>query len=221
MGGCPDASLTGMRFAHRWVGPPVLRRLRAEVTGCAHVPSSGGVLIAANHRSFLDHYLLNSASPRPLRFLAKAELARGLAGRFHTAMGMVTVERGTADLEVLDLVAGLLRAGAGVGVFPEGTRSTTGELFRFRSGLARLAAAAQVPVVPVGLIGTAEVWPRGERPSWRQPDPGVLAVRFGEAIGPPEDTPRARRDLTITVYDRVADLCGQPRANHFAPVVPR
>ncbi len=218
MDGSLGASQTAMRFAHRWVGPPVLARLRAEVTGRERVPTSGGVLFAANHRSFLDHYLLTAASPRPMRFLAKAELAHGLAGRFHTTMGMITVERGTADLDVLDLVAGLLRAGEAVSVFPEGTRSPTGELFRFRSGLSRLAAAARVPVVPVGLVGTAQVWPRGQRPSWRRPDPGVLAVRFGEVVGPPEDTPRSRRDLTTTVYERVADLCGQPRANRFALV---
>jgi 1-acyl-sn-glycerol-3-phosphate acyltransferase len=216
--GTQDASLAAMHFAHRWVGPLVLARLRVEVTGREHVPPSGGVLFAANHRSFLDHYLLSAASPRPMRFLAKAELAHGLVGRFHTALGMITVERGTGNLDVLNLVTGLLRAGEAVGIFPEGTRSPTGELFRFRSGLTRLAAAAHVPVVPVGLIGTAQVWPRGHRPSWRRPDPGVLAVRFSEVIGPPEDNPRSRRDLTAAIYERVADLCGQPPADRFAPI---
>ncbi|MGH8907506.1 MAG: lysophospholipid acyltransferase family protein [Egibacteraceae bacterium] len=211
-------SPTGMRLTHRWFAPPVLRRLGAEVTGRDHVPSSGGVLIAANHRSFLDHYLLNAASPRVLWFLGKAELDRGLAGCFHKLMGMIPVERGTADLQALELVAGVLRAGEAVAMFPEGTRSPTGELFRFRSGLARLAAAVHVPVVPVGLVGTAEVWPRGQRPSWRRPRPGLLQVHFGQAIPPPGPLPRDRRQLTACVYEQVAQLCGQPRADGFAPV---
>jgi 1-acyl-sn-glycerol-3-phosphate acyltransferase len=207
-----------MRFAHRWFGSVVLRRLGAEVTGREHVPASGGVLIAANHRSFLDHYLLTAASPRPLWFLGKAELEHGFVGSFHKFMGMIPVERGTADWQVLETVADVLRAGEVVGIFPEGTRSVTGELFRFRSGLARLAALAHVPVVPVGLIGTAEVWPRGQRPSWRRPTPGVLQVRFGQAVPPPGPLPRDRRQLTACIYEQVVQLCGQPRADRFAPV---
>jgi len=196
----------------------VLRRLDATVTGRAHVPLKGGVLFAANHRSFLDHYLLNAASPRPMWFLGKAELDHGLVGRFHRLLGMIPVERGSADLAVLEVVADVLRAGAAVGIFPEGTRSTTGELFRFRSGLARLASATGVPVVPVGLVGTADVWPRGKRPSWHRPPPGLLQVHFGQPIPPVGILPRHRRELTECVYERVAALCGQPKANGFAPV---
>ncbi|MGH8930798.1 MAG: 1-acyl-sn-glycerol-3-phosphate acyltransferase, partial [Egibacteraceae bacterium] len=75
-----------------------------------------------------------------------------------------------------------------------------------------------VPVVPVGLVGTAEVWPRGQRPSWRRPQPGLLQVHFSKPIPPVGLLPRDRRELTACVYDRVADLCGQPKANRFAPV---
>ena len=210
---------TGMRVAHRLIAPPMLLALRAAVTGRDHVPGTGGVLLAANHRSFLDHYLLAASCPRPMWYLGKRELARGLFGRFNQTMGMVPVDRGRADLSALDFIVDLLRGGEVVGVFPEGTRSPTGELFRFRSGLARIAARAGTPVLPVGLIGTAQVWPRHELPRWGPPPAGLLQVRYGPALLPPSaDSGPVRRVFTEQVYEHVAALCGQPLANRFAPI---
>ncbi len=208
-----------MRISHAVVGPALLRWLRCEVDGGGHVPRSGGVILAANHRSFLDHFLLGAASPRPMRFLGKRSLAEGLSGRLNLAMGMIPVERGVADLGALRVVVEALRAGAVVGIFPEGTRSTSGLLYRFRSGMARVAAQAEVPIVPVGLTGTAEIWPRGRTaPSARRPARGVVAVRFGPPVVLDDDSPRSRRAATAAVHEAVAARCGQPVADGFADI---
>ena len=209
---------TAMRIAHRVAAPPVLWRLRAEVTGRDRVPMAGGVLLAANHRSFLDHYLMSSACPRPMWYLGKAELGSGLYGFFNCSFGMIPVDRGRADLEAIGRIVGLLRDGDVVGVFPEGTRSPDGTMYRFRSGMARIAAQAQVPVVPVGLIGTAEVWPPRTMPSLARPEPGVLAAHFGEVRPPPRDSGPERRSFTRELEDAVAELCGQPRTDSFAAI---
>lgn len=205
-------------LVNRWLGPPVVRLLRVTVTGHEHVPDDGGVLLAANHRSFLDHFVMAAGSPRPLHFMGKTELSRGIGGRLNLAFGMIPVDRGSGNLAALAPVTELLQRGGAVGIFPEGTRSPTGELFRFRSGVARLAAAAQVPVVPVGLLGTARVWPRGGKPRLARPDRHVLRLRFGAPLPPPAPDGQSRRAFTHALQDAVAALCEQELADRFAAI---
>src|SRR5688500_14198735 len=101
----------------RWLGPPVTRLLRAQVIGAEQVPETGGLLVASNHLSFLDHFLLLAAAPRTLLFLGKSELTRGIGGRLNLAFGMIPVERGRADLEALDQITQLVSGGAAVAIF--------------------------------------------------------------------------------------------------------
>jgi 1-acyl-sn-glycerol-3-phosphate acyltransferase len=209
----------GLRVAHWVLGPPILGWTRTTVSGAGYVPREGGVLLAANHRSFLDHFVLGLASPRAPRFLGKRELGRGLLGLVNVRIGgMVPVDRGRADLAAVDTVVALLQAGEVVAVFPEGTRSPTGELHRFRSGLGRIAAAARAPTVHAALVGTAEVWPLGAKLPKRRPPRGLVQVRFAPPVAPPTSDARSRRAFTAAVHAAIAERCEQPLADRFAPI---
>lgn len=207
-----------MRVAHRVIGPRIVRLLRARVEGRDHVPAAGPVILAANHVSYVDNYLLSGATPRPPCFLGKAELSVGFFGWVNRSLGMVPVARGKGDWAAIQTAVGLLRAGEVVALFPEGTRSPTGELFKFRSGMARIASAAQAPVVPVGLLGTRGIWPPGERPKMRRPEAGVAVVRYGAPIAPPDESAKSRRAFTTQVREAVAELAEQPLAAGYAPI---
>lgn len=200
------------------MAPALLRYLRVEVHGLQFVPNAGAVLLAPNHLSILDHVVVWAAAPRSVSFLGKEELARGLFGRLNVAMGMVPIARGSADREALGAVAQILQQGEPVVVFPEGTRSPTGELFRFRGGVARLAAEANCVVVPVGLVGTARVWPKGARVPVARPPRGVVQVHFGEPLAPPEEAGAARREFLAVLWQQVAALSAQSMADRFAPI---
>ncbi|MGI8523826.1 MAG: lysophospholipid acyltransferase family protein [Nocardioides sp.] len=153
---------------HRVV-PPVLRALwRPDVSGLEHVPPSGGVLFASNHLSFADSVVIPSVAPRRVHFLAKAEYFEGtgvrgwLSRAWFEGMGMLPVDRDSrAALASLDTALEVLARGEAFGIYPEGTRSRDGRLYRGRTGVAQLALTARVPVVPVGLVGTDRLQPVG------------------------------------------------------------
>ena len=141
------------------LGPIARLLFRAKISGRRNVPKSGPVILASNHLSFIDSVVITLFSPRPVSFLAKDSYFTGKGFRgsmsriFFTSIGAIPVRRGAgqAAKEALDAGLGLLRQGEAFAIYPEGTRSRDGRLYRGKTGVAWLALTAGVPVVPVAL----------------------------------------------------------------------
>lgn len=205
---------------------PALRLLyRPTVTNADAVPRTGPVIIAGNHISFADEIFTPLAARRQVLYFAKAEYftSPGIGGRimgaaFH-ALGQVPVARGDTRSAAASIEIGveLLTRGAALGIYPEGTRSPDGSLYRFRTGVARLALRSGAPVVPVGLIGTRAVQPPGSKRWHRAP----VEVHFGQPMyfgdrAAQERSSRALREVTETIREAVQELSGQPYVDAFA-----
>lgn len=199
-----------------------LLRPMIRTEGSAHLPAHGPVILASNHLSFIDSVVIRFAAPRRVTFLAKAEYfaGRGLRGRlvrwFFTLAGSVPVARGQhrAATAALETALEVLAAGNVFGIYPEGTRSLDGRLYRGRTGVAWLALTSGAPVVPVALHGTDRLQPVGKR----LPRPHRVTVRFGRPLhftGDPTSA-RARRTVTNEVMRAIGELSGQETADRFA-----
>ena len=196
---------------------------RPVVVGRENIPPDGPLILASNHLSFLDSIVIPLAVPRRVVFLAKAEYweGRSLASLprrlFFRTFDAVPVQREQQrDAQAsLDLARGVLERGDAFGIYPEGTRSRDGRLYRGRTGVGWLSMAASAPVVPVGLIGTDRVQPIGAT----MPRVHRVRIAFAPPVRPEDyaDLPpgRARRQITDAVMESVAALTGQPLADGY------
>ena len=196
---------------------PFLRRwLDLRVEGEEHVPTAGPVLLASTHQSHADSLAIGTAVPRPTHFLGDRRLLSWpVVGQRLPRLGMVPLNRGEGDQDAMGVVARLLASAACIVIYPEGSRSRDGRVHRLRSGLARLASAASVPVVPVAVAGIHDVWPIGSRPRLRG---GRVTVRFAPEMPPPDPTPAARRTFNLELQARLAELAGTTTAPDFSPI---
>ncbi|WP_030544778.1 1-acyl-sn-glycerol-3-phosphate acyltransferase [Streptomyces albus] len=207
------------------LGPLLRLTFRPRIQGLEHVPEDGAAIVAGNHLSFSDHFLMPAILPRRITFLAKAEYftGPGLKGRltaaFFRSVGQIPVDRSGGKAGQAAITEGLkvLRSGELLGIYPEGTRSHDGRLYKGRVGVAVMALRAGVPVVPCAMQGTFEIQPPGRR----LPRPGRVTIRFGEPMDFSRfagmDGERAvLRAVTDEIMYEIMKLSGQEYVDRYA-----
>lgn len=213
-----------VKFFTRLLFPPLIRLLfAATIIGRRNMPESGGVILASNHLSFFDSVILSLLARRPVSFLAKAEYFTGkgfkgwLSRIFFESIDAIPVYRDSASAAQDALDAGLERLvdGEAFAMYPEGTRSLDGRLYRGKTGVAWLALTANVPVVPVALTGTDKIQPVGSR--------GIRLAKLRVEFGQPMDlssygaasSGKVRREATDAIMDAIGAMSGQEFAGIY------
>lgn len=150
------------RFLYATIRRPLRAVFRINARGIGRIPDEGGTLLCMNHFSWIDPLVVGAISPRPIFFLAKEELFEGpFRRRFFEGVGQIEVDRRAGNnVDALRQARGKLEEGCVIGIYPEGTRSSYGNLLRPHRGVARLALQTGSPIVPVGLL-THHCWPKG------------------------------------------------------------
>jgi 1-acyl-sn-glycerol-3-phosphate acyltransferase len=205
------------RFLYRLLPPLFIRLYRMRITGLEHLPPTGPVVLASNHLANIDPFVLGVSCPRQIHFMAKSELWRPpLLGRLIEVLGSFPVRRGEADREAVRQGIEVLRAGAVLGIFPEGHRQPEGHLGQPLPGVALFSLREDVTTVPVALTGTHRMH-KGWRPAFPR-----LTVTFGPPVDVTDagttksEQHRAVADRTMAGLAALLDLVWMP-ANQDAP----
>ena len=214
-----------MYWVFKAILKPLLKGLyRIRVEGLENVPKNGPAILAANHLSFLDSFFIPLVvKRRKVTYLAKADYFKTWkTSWFFKSAGQISCERGGGDKsqQSLEIALDVLKEGKLLGIYPEGTRSPDGYLYRGRTGVARLALAAGVPVIPVGLIGTDKVMPKSAK------IPRLLGrTKVKVCIGKPIDLSRyagkekdrfVLRSVTDEIVFEIMQLSGQQYKDEYA-----
>ena len=212
-------------FKYILLGPWLRILYRPQVQGLENIPKDGPAILASNHLSFSDSFFLPLVCPRQITFLAKAEYfnGKGIKGFFTRAffagVGQVPIDRagGSASDNALTTALRVLGEDKLLGIYPEGTRSPDGRLYRGKTGVARVALEAGVPVIPVAMLGTREIQQPGQKlPRIR---------RVGINIGAPLDFSRYEgmqndrfvlRSMTDEIMYELMELSGQEYVDLYA-----
>jgi 1-acyl-sn-glycerol-3-phosphate acyltransferase len=170
-----------------------------RASGRTNLPRTGGVLLVSNHLSYLDVFVLGIPLPRPLNYVARSSLfVPGLAFLIRSVGGFAIQREGMGAQGLKETLA-RLRSGGIVTLFPEGTRSRDGELGPLKPGIAVLASRARVPILPAGVAGTFEAWPRGRL----LPVGHAIWIHYGLPILPEQAAALAPEALTGLIRERI------------------
>lgn len=216
-------------FKNVLFGPLLRVYNRPTITGVENIPAEGGVILASNHQAVMDSFYLPLLCPRQIQFPAKQEYftGEGLVGRvqkwFFTSVGQIPIDRSSGDTAQSALDAGSAVIGRGdvLGIYPEGTRSPDGRVYRGKTGMARLAMSTGAPVVPVAMIDSRKANPIG---TW-VPRPVKVKIRIGKPIdarafalerGLNPDDYATQREFTDYFMGQLADLAEQPYVDMYA-----
>jgi len=205
-----------------FLSPLLMLAFRPKVTGLRQVPTVGPVIIASNHLSFSDSIFMPLVVPRKVTFLAKAEYftSPGIKGFIKKitfiALGQVPVDRAGGRRSEAALLTGLelLKEGACIGIYPEGTRSPDGRLYKGRTGIARMAIESGAPVVPVAMFNTAEIQPTGKV----VPKVQRVEMVFGEPMYFEGDASNVQllREATDRIMSAIQQISGQETVDMYA-----
>lgn len=215
-------SAVAYRILKASLGPILRRSFKVRVEGLEHVPTTGAVILASNHLSFSDSIFLPMVLDRRVTFVAKAEyFEQRKTAWFFKMMGQIPVKRGggPASQRALESAKDVLEAGGQFAIYPEGTRSPDGRLYKGRTGVARLALDTGAPVIAAAMVGTREAQPIGQvKPNFGSP----VTIRFSKPMyftryADRRNDPLVLRQITDEIMFELCELSEQIYVNEYAP----
>jgi 1-acyl-sn-glycerol-3-phosphate acyltransferase len=221
-----SAGANRLQAATRGVAGPIARRMwKIDCQGFDRLPEQGPAILCPNHISFLDSAFLMLTLPRNVSFVGKAEYLDSWKTKYlFPAMGMIPIDRsgGSKSQAALDAAENVLRRGELFGIFPEGTRSRDGALYKGRTGAARLATRLGCPLFPVGITGTDDIQPVDAR---RPRFGGSCTIRIGRPVRPERYTGRgpehlAWRSMIDEIMFEIREMTGQQYVDAYSGQAP-